>query len=210
MSDAFVEVTAGSGHKLAHESYTDSNGDTVKDQKARIGLPFLPSYTVSVATPISMATANAHLLQIMAGANNRLTLVYLRVTQVAVATAAAVKEFALFRLTTAGTGGTSITPRATNPASSAAGSTAMTLPSSKGTEGNQLWTDTGLVFSTVPTTGAADALTLVEWDWRGDLRDQAPEVAAGTSNGLALKIIPSDGGSPTVRIVAMFYERSYT
>lgn len=208
MADTYLEVSSGSGTKLAHESYTDSNADTVLDQKARIGLPYLPTYTLSVSTAISMATANEHLLQIMAGAANRLTLLYLCVTQVAIATAAAVKEFALFRLTTAGTGGTAVTPRAANPATGAVDGSAMTLPTAKGTEGNQLWTGTGLVFFTVPTTG--QLWPLVCLDWRGALRSQAPEIAAGTSNGLALKIIPSDAGAPTVRIYAEFFERSYT
>ena len=43
-----------------------------------------------------------------------------------------------------------------------------------------------------------------------DCRDPYMWDAAGTSNGLALKIIPSDAGAPTVRIYAEFFERSYT
>ena len=207
MGDYFLEVSSGSGTRLAHYEYT-VGVDTVADQKVRVGLPFLPTYSLSVVTPISMATLDAHLLQMMAGANNRLTLVYLRVTQVAVASAAAVKGFGLYRLTTAGSGGTAVSPRKLNPASGNAEATAMTLPTVKGTEGELVVADSGAAFAAVPSTGILPAI--VKWDWRGALRSEAPEIAAGTSNGLALKLLTSDGGTPTVRIYAEFFERSYT
>lgn len=206
MPHNYLEVTAGSGTKLSTWSRT-KNSQTVHDQEVILGEPYLATYTISVATPISAATANAHLLQIMAGTNNRFRLARFRMWQVAVATAAAIKELAIFRLTTAGTGGTAITPRKSDPADGAAEATAMTLPTSKGTEGEQLWTGSAAFFAAVPSTGLLQPLVDLVFD---DPRSKAYEVASGTSNGIALKIIPSDGGTPTVRIYAEIVERAWS
>jgi hypothetical protein len=201
--DSFIEVTEGTGKKLAAFERT-VNSQTVQDQRFVLAEPFLPSYTVAITTEVSLATANSHLLQIMAGANKRLLLRRIKVTQLGAASTAQVCVFQLVRLTTAGTGGTAYTPRQFDPADGNAEATAMTLPSSKGTEGVGLWTETGVLWSTVPTAGSGQ--DVVDLDFRSGLRTKPPTIAAGTSNGLALKNVTAITTTPTVHIYAEFVE----
>jgi hypothetical protein len=200
--DSYVTVLdAESGKNLATFERT-VGGQTVQDQRVVLAEAFLPTYSVSVTTAVSTATANSHLLQIMAGANKRVLLRRIYVTQLANAGANTSAVFQLLRLTTAGTGGTAFTPRQLDPADGNAEATAMTLPSSKGTEGNVLWTGTGILLATAATAGSD---MIIDLDYRAGLRTKPPTIAAGTSNGLALKLITAVA-SATVHIYAEFVE----
>ena len=67
MAEAFVNVTEGSGKKL-HANDRSIGANTVLDEVMLLGENYLPSYLgVTSAASVSTATANSHLLQIMAG-----------------------------------------------------------------------------------------------------------------------------------------------
>ena len=199
-TDSVVQITEGSGKYLGY-TVRSMASNTVYQQHVLVSEPYLPTYTVSVTTAVAVG-ANDHLLQIIAGPLNRVLMRRLLVTQLAGASASTKAVMQLLRLTTAGTGGTAYTPRATDPTSDTTGATARAgVSASKGTEGNILWTGTGTYLATAATAGATPILDLV-WD---DPRSQPPTIAAGTSNGLALKAITAIT-TGTIHIYAEFSE----
>lgn len=204
MAESLIAVTEGAGKNTSTWQRT-KNSQTVEDQQVVISEPYLAAYTISVTTAISTGTANSHLLQIMAGASNRVLLRRLTVTQIVNAGAATRCVFQLLRLTTAGSGGTAYTPRALDPVDGAAGATAMTLPSSKGTEGNILGTWAQLIDGATP---AVTELPILDIVWADD-RTKSPAIAAGTSNGLALKNITAVA-TATVHITASIVEVAWS
>ena len=198
MPDSTVQINEGTGVFLSHWQRTKTS-NTVNEAAVVLSEPYLASYSVSVTTAAATATANSHLLQIMAGALNRVVLRRLVVYQMVAAGAATAVNLQLLRLTTAGSGGTSFTPRALDPIDTATAATAQTLPSSKGTEGNILWTG---VMNVAASAGVQQPILDLRWD---DPRTRPPVIAAGTSNGLALKNITSLA-TATVHIYAEFVE----
>ncbi len=200
MPDSTIQINEGSGPFLAHWQRTKTS-NTVNEAAVVLSEPYLACYGVAVTTAASTAVANSHLLQIMAGNLNRVILRRLIVTQLANASASTAMVLQLLRLTTAGTGGTSFTPRALDPVDTATAATSQTLPSAKGTEGNILWTGVGNMLATAATAAGAAVIDL-RWD---DPRSKPPVIAAGSSNGLALKNITAVA-SGTVHIYAEFVE----
>lgn len=194
MTRSYVGQVAGSDYNLHVVSRTES-ATTVLQPLYVEGEPELAAYTISTATAIALSTANEHLLQVMAGASLRVGIRAIRVFQVDAAASTGLDAFALYRLTTAGTGGTSITPVALDPADSAAGAAAMTRPTSKGTEGSLVRYRNGLVHATATSIGLNP---IIEWDFTM-LRTKCLWIAAGTSNGVAVKNLASDA-SATVRV----------
>src|ERR1051326_6139673 len=203
----YTKITEGTDKKVASVQRVKGS-DTVEEQSIVLSEGFVASYTVSVTTAITLATANNHLIQFMAGATNIVILRRLQVFQLAVASAAQACVFQLLRLSSAGTGGTSYTPRAKDPADSAADSTAMAniTGASKGTEGNIIWTGVSNAWAAIPPAFAYGPL--LELDFR-DPRSKPPRIAAGTSNGLALKNITGVTTTPTVHIFAEVDEITY-
>jgi hypothetical protein len=112
-------VLVNQGSDVAIRTYGRS--DSTYEWLQSLSEPFTATYTVCPTAAVSTATANSHLLQIMAGASNAVVLRHLLVTQLANAGAATVGQFELRRLTSAGTGGTAVTPGATDPGDAAAG-----------------------------------------------------------------------------------------
>lgn len=206
MAEGTLEVTAGSGSKL-HVNSRTIGANTVLQQVIQHGEPYLATYTVTTAAT-SIATANAHLLQIMAGASLPVYLRDLKVYQVAVAGTQAFATWEIWRLSTAGTGGTSITPAPVDTADSASGATAMTLPSAKGTEGTKLWSGTSRLTDTVSTGGAGLETVLIDLPWDRQLRSKGLRIAAGTSNGIALKWIDASTGATAI-VVATIVEATF-
>lgn len=182
MAASRIGVTAGAGTNVATNSYTES-GFTVHDEKVILGEQYHPTYTVVDA--MSTATANAHLLQIMAGASLRVRIRRIEIYQDTLATTATIASLSIYRLTTAGTGGVAVTPRALDPADAAAGATAMRLPTAKGTEGNQLWTGNVYYMQTAGASSIMQQPAMV-LDFDG-LRQKPIIVAAGVTNGIAIK-----------------------
>src|SRR3990172_3552373 len=134
MAESYVEVTEGSGKKLWTET-TLVGADTKHAEIVKLWMPYLASYRVRVAS-ISGAVANEHLLQIMAGSSLNVYIHRIWVYQRILAATAALVQFDVVRLSTAGTGGTGGGIFALDPADSGAGASSMSLPTVKGTESN--------------------------------------------------------------------------
>lgn len=183
MSQSYVPfLDSASATRKFHTNQRSNGADTVEQYIQLEGEPYHASYTVW-ALSTSLATANSHVLQLMAGASLRVGIRRITVDLLTAAGAATNMAWGVYRLTTAGSGGTAYTPVAHDPADSAAGSTVQTLPTSKGTEGSILRLGTALVNNSATTVGVQRVLTV---DWTTS-RTKAFWIAAGTSNGLALK-----------------------
>jgi hypothetical protein len=183
MVAANIQVTQGSGTRLATSSYTEG-GVTVHDEKVIFGENYLASYTVTTDS-VSTATANSHLLQIMAGASLKVRIRRVEMFQNVPATTVVLMETRLYRLTTAGTGGSAISAGALDTSDSAAGATVMSLPTAKGTETNVIGMGKPYM---VQTLGAGAQLNQPIWVLDFDrLRSKPLIIAAGTANGIAIK-----------------------
>lgn len=201
MSESHVPfLDSAAATRKFHTNQRSNGADTVEQYVQVEGEPYLPCYTIPVTTAISTATANSHLLEIMAGASLRVGLRRLRVTQLVNGTTQQ-NQWEILRLSSAGTGGTALTPSPHDPADSASGATAMTLPSSKGTEGVAVWDGVVLTHATVATVGLNPILDL---DWTRE-RGKALWIAAGAANGLCLKNITASA-TTTVIITAEIVE----
>jgi hypothetical protein len=178
---SYIGVTEGTGKQLACSTYTE-NGQIVFDQKAIPGEPYLPTYSISTATVTVGTTAASHLLEIMAGASLNVRLRHFQIIAYDYPAAVAKSQFGLYRLTTAGTGGTYITPSPFDPADTAQ-STAMTLPSAKGSEATLLLSGRiEWVSNTTLTSGYM-------WEWTQMPNTKPIIIPMGVANGLAFKNI---------------------
>lgn len=182
MAEAFVNVTEGSGKKL-HGWDRVIGANTVIDEFTQLGEYPLACYTVT-ADGISAATANDHVLQIMAGASLLLRIRLYWIEQANLGGAAATVGFDVVRLTSAGTGGTAITPAKIDSADGAAAFTAMTLPTVKGTESTRPGPRIRIPSVSAQPTNSAGPFV---WPPIGNLRFKDIVVPAGTANGVALK-----------------------
>jgi hypothetical protein len=126
---------------------------------------------------------------------------------VGLATAAALMHFQLWRLTTAGTGGTAHGTSPRDGSDAASGATAMDLPTVKGTEGAFIDAAVSMLIQTVPTGGPGQASLIAEWDF-DQLRMKPPRIAAGAANGIALKNT-TGAAAATVIPVFEFVEASF-
>jgi hypothetical protein len=167
--------------KKAHTFQRTIGANTVEDQVVILGEPYLPGYVVGF-NGISVGTSSDHVFQIMAGSSDKVRIRRIWLLQNALASSAGRVEFTIWRLSTAGTGGSVITPRPLETTDAAAGATAMTLPSSKGTESTFLQRFTLPMYAAFPVANDP-------WEWV-QLPNQKPiTIAAGTSNGIALKVL---------------------
>lgn len=198
-STTYYSIDEGADRKIHGIERTDG-ADTVVQPLFVEAEPALATYIVS-AQGIAAATANDHLLQIMAGASLRVGIRRVLVYQALSAANDLAFAFDLRRVTTAGTGGTSVTPAPVDTADSAAGATAMTKPTSKGTESTLLGRHRGGIENTLATVGVQPVLDLSF----GTERRKALWIPAGTSNGIVLKQISSDA-SVTFDIYAEIVE----
>jgi hypothetical protein len=204
MTASNISVTAGSGTRLATNSYTEG-AVTVHDEKVILGEPYLPSYVVSGSA--STATINSHLLQIMAGASLRVRIRRIEIAQYQLATTAAIMDLILVRLSTAGTGGSSVAANPLDPASSASGAAARQgLTASMGTEG--VFVGGGNAYL-MQTAGASTPQVQPLWVWDFDGPRVGPLIiAAGTANGIAVKNLTAHAGAG-VRVNVWFDESSF-
>ncbi|HEV8698950.1 MAG TPA: hypothetical protein VGQ89_14735 [Candidatus Limnocylindrales bacterium] len=199
MASTIIQVNSGSGPKIAGDDYTDGT-NTVIDQRVTPGEYKRASYSAS-ATALLTTTANDHLMQLMAGSSLPVRVRRVTITQRTNAGALSVGEFALYRLTTAGTGGTAVTPSKYDNGDAASGATAQTLPSSKGTEGV-------LLFAATKILRAAADPGETPWVWEQHPSTKPIIIPAGTSNGIAVKSILGVATS-TVDVVIEFVETPY-
>lgn len=205
MSESSINVTEGSGKRLHTWDKTISSV-LVQDQVVIEGEPHLATYAVPFDTT-SVATLNDHVFQLMAGSSLHVYVRRIYLAQQGFATTATT-VLDVRRLSTAGTGGTAATPNPLDPSDAACGATFMNLPSSKGTE-----VGSSSLFR-VPVTFAATSTTTVlmppSLDLAFDIRGaKSLRIAAGTSNGIALKLLLTGGASNTVAGFVVFSEASY-
>jgi hypothetical protein len=207
-SRSFLSVTQGSGTKMGTATYTDG-ADTKHDEVVVFGEQHLATYTVTTtAGGTSVATNLSHFCQLMAGSTLHVYVRRIRVTQFAVATTAALVPIVVTRLTTAGTGGTTVTPSPLDTGDSAAGATAMTLPTVKGTNGATIWADASYFVQTVSASlGVPQPAVLLDLDFSGR-RSKGLRIPAGTANGIALQNNAAVAGA-TVLTVIEFSEAPY-
>lgn len=190
MAEAFINLTEGSGKK-AHAWDRTIGANTVLDEFTLPGEYPLASYTVYFSN-ISIATANDHVLQIMAGSSLNVRIRRIWYEQNGNATTAARDEITLLRLTTAGTGGTTVTPAKLDNGDSAAGATAMTLPTAKGTEGTILRGSVLIMRQAIATTGTQPEEGIL-WEQHPGMKPWI--IPAGTSNGIAIKHVTAIAGA---------------
>jgi hypothetical protein len=199
VAESIVQVTEGSGKKLHTNSYT-VGANTVEDEFVVPGEYPYAAYT-AVATGVSSATAASHMMQIMAGSSLKVRIRRIRINQLAAAGAVNTIDFNLIRLSTAGTGGTAVTPSKLDTADAASGATAMTLPTVKGTETTGVW-DEGMWVGTAAIPPANGRL-----EWVQHTYSKPIVIPAGTTNGLAIK--NSALASATFTIVIEFVETAF-
>jgi hypothetical protein len=172
-----IGIQEGSG-KNADTFQRAKGAFNVEDQWVLEGENAEATYVLT-ALNVSLAVATDHCLQIMSGASFNVRVKSIRIRQFALAGAVNTARFDLFRLTTAGTGGGTITPRPYDTAESAAGCTGMTLPTAKGTEGVLLDRIEMGIVAAHPLTEEAT------WTYLPGMKPII--IPAGTANGLALK-----------------------
>jgi hypothetical protein len=110
MADSSVVITAGSGTNL-HSSTRSYSGTTKHDQYTLPAEYDQASYIIAPTTSVSLGTANDHVLQVMAGSSLNVRVRCIHVEVAASAGTAAITVLELWRLSSAGTGGTSYTAR---------------------------------------------------------------------------------------------------
>jgi hypothetical protein len=187
MAESIVQVTEGSGKKL-HTNSRTIGANTVEDEYILAGEPFLAMYRVVMSTTYaSFATADSHVLQLMAGASLNVYVRRIRLYQHVAATTGALGSWNVMRLTTAGTGGTAFTPAPVDSTDSASGATAMSLPTVKGTETVGVDQGEAYVIQTIGASQNPGSLPLLlDFDYRFE-RTKSIRIPAGTANGIALK-----------------------
>jgi hypothetical protein len=196
MSQSYVPfLDSASATRKFHTNQRSNGSDTVEQYVQLTGEPYLAAYRAVPSAALALSAANSHILQVMAGSSLRVGIRRIRVEQFDNATSTGLDQWVIHRLTTAGTGGTSITPAPLDPADSACGATVMTLPSAKGTEGTLVDYQLQLIHATATTTGLNPVAI---FDFTQDSRTKCLWIAAGTSNGICLKNLTSDAAA-TVR-----------
>lgn len=204
MGESYTNVTEGSGKKQ-HSWQRTVGANNVEDSFVLLSEPPYASYSLTT-NPVAVSTANSHLLQIMAGSSLKVRIRRIEIWQVTAITAGALFDLQLYRLTSAGTGGGAAGSSALDPSEAAAGATAQTLPSSKGTEGDLLARGYPYLIQTV---GASESFTNPVLVWNFDQPRVPPLIiGAGTSNGIAIKNA-SSAAAGTVGIQVWFSETAW-
>lgn len=201
MAESIVQVTEGTGKKL-HTWNRTIGANSVEDEYVLFGENALTTYMASIFA--SGATAASH-FQLMAGASLKVRVRSIEVFQIGLATTAAVTYIELYRLSTAGTGGTAVTPRPLDTTDAASGATAMALPTVKGTESLQIALKS---FIAIQTVGASTVMTGPSVVFNFDQPRTKPLIiAAGAANGIALKFLGNAG--TTFQANILFDESSF-
>lgn len=204
MSRSNIALTEGSGAKKTATEERTVGGVIVQSQYVLIDEPSLATFVICPGTGPSTAGANNHLLQLMAGSSAYVRINRITIEQQSSATTVTLGNFAIFRLSTAGTGGTAYTPQPYDMADTA-GATAMTLPSSKGAEA-------GLLFRTALIMRQALSATQTQpeeiYSWEPTNRSKPIIIPAGTANGIVVKNLSAVAGA-TVIIQIEFTETAW-
>jgi len=180
--ESLVQVTSGAGPKL-HTWQRTIGANNVEDEAVYPAEFPIASYSVYWDN-VSCATVNDHIIQVMAGASLNVRVRHVYIEQNSNATAVQRVSFQLLRLTTAGTGGTAVTPGRYDTADAAAGATAMTLPTVKGTESTILRQSILIARQALSATQTQPE-EAIEWTQLPGMKPFI--IPAGAANGLAIK-----------------------
>ena len=181
--------TIGVADAAVVDKYLHTNQRTIsstarEDQYVLPGQSANATYSVSVGDT-SVGTTDDHVIQIMGDGSN-----YSRIERIDLFGSTVTTKnnlvLALYRLSSAGTGGTSVTPAPFDTADTYAGG-AMTLPSSKGTEGTRLLTV--VIHLDVQSAGRSG-----DWTWTTPIGSKPIIFGPATSSGVALKVIAGRAG----------------
>lgn len=202
MAESTLGVDPGTTLKL--HTYTRTIGaNSVLDEFVLMGENPYATY-VAAGNGISIGTANSHTIQLMAGSSQNVRIRSIHIKQSALAGTEAIGAWQLLRLSSAGSGGSGITPAPYDTSDSAAGATCQSLPSSKGTETTNLHNPRVTIANATSTVG----LKRDEWEWHQQPGMKPIIVPAGTSNGIALKNITAIA-SASVVVEIIFQETSF-
>lgn len=205
MAESIVQINEGTGKKL-HTFNRTIGANSVEDEVVILGDQYLASYTIGIPADISTATALSHLVQIMAGASLRVQIRRIEVHQAALATTAAIAAIDVVRLTSAGTGGTVVTPPQLDPADAASGATCMTLPTAKGTEGATIARGSLYFMQTAGASSLLPPPLIFDFDRP---HTKPLTIAAGATNGIALKQTTAIAAA-SVRVIVLFNETNFS
>jgi len=195
MTRSNIALTEGGGAKKTATEERTVGGVVVQSQYVILDEPANPTY-VAIAAATSIATADAHIIELMAPSNAYVRIHRIFLEQSQNASGATSVTFYVYRLTTAGTGGTAITPRPFDTADTA-GATAMTLPTAKGTEGVLLMQ---MVVNMRQTVLATSAQMDDYWLWEANPRGKPIIIPSGTTNGITIKTTGTAGATVNVHI----------
>jgi hypothetical protein len=200
MAESNIPVTGGNIHTYDRTI----SGTLVEDQVVLPGEYPYASYSV-LAAAISIGTANDHVIQLMAGSTNYVRIRHIKYEQSGNATTAQIASVQVLRLTSAGSGGSAVTPRRFDLGDAAANATGQTLPSSKGTESDVLFQWAHVYRQAVAATSAQiDDV----WEWTQH-RSQKPIIIANSAAaGIAIKTLSAVAGA-TVNVTIEFVETDW-
>lgn len=189
--ESLVAVTQGSGKNL-HTWNRTIGANGIEDEFTLPGEYPLATYWVSPAAQVSGATGGDDLFQIMAGASLNVRIRRIRVEAVGITTAA-IMQLQLARVTSAGTGGTAITPAKADNGDVAAGATAASgVPNAThGTIGTQFFLRNLWPIQTVGTGGSAT----FGFEWTQTPNAKPIIIPAGATNGLVMRNTLGRAGS---------------
>ena len=194
-ADSYIAFDEGTARKWDFWQRSISS-NTVEQLRAVIAEPYLPPYGLVNTAAVLTTNANTHLMQMMGSTLNRSLIKRLRLYQAAAATTTTTVHLQLLRLTTPGTGGTSYTPNPFDPSDPATTVVGMTLPSANGAESVVLWQGSAILHAAADIANL-ESRCVLDVDWR-DPQVKGPIIAAGTSNGLALKLLTACAVSTVV------------
>lgn len=199
MPESFTNITEGSGKKQ-HSFQRTIGANTVEDNVVIIGEPYLATYSISAAS-VSVATSGTHIIQLMAGASLNVYVRRIAIFQQGFTTAAA-GIYAVSRVTTAGTGGTTVSSvplDTTDVAPGATGMHSVATPGTLGTTTHQF---------TIPHLAAVGAGASIILDLDSP-RSKPIRIPAGTSNGIVIRLLAAGGASNTVTAFIEFSEANF-
>jgi hypothetical protein len=197
-----IQITAGSGTRLGTWSYTE-DAVTKHDEKFIPGEYPYPTYTVTAGS-VSVATTSDHIIAIQAGASLNVRIRRIYVVQSTLVTAADSLPLLVNRLTTAGTGGTAITPAPYRTDDAASGATARSLPTGLGTVSTELFRRRIVLTQTYATSSSIAPF----FEWVQLPNEEPLIILAGTSNGIAVRVGAGRAGA-AVDLHVEFVETSF-
>lgn len=204
MAESYVEVTEGSGKKL-HALNRTVASQTVYDEAIAHAIPHYPTYMVRAYGVSLGVAAGSHLVQVMAGSTNNVYITNIRMYQLNMATALTAGQYSVVRLSSAGSGGTALTPNPLDTADPAAGATARQGITTPGTEGTTLLTRPGVIIAALTAAVSRNEPFIFE---ASGLYKKALKIPAGVTNGICLRNAVDAPGATCV-IEIEFFEAPY-